>query len=239
MLYYKLYRRRKSLYLGGSIFAILVIFMYYSNNSTDSEFNQAESGHEEKGGQNRHLPRMASERININTYKIPETCKGCPGEMGNPVFLTAEESKGIGEVYAKEFFNLRASDKISLWRSLPDFRNSACKQINYAHDLPTASVIFIFKNERWSSILRSVYSVINRSPRHLLEEVILVDDLSDIEEVKKPLDDYCEEHFGDIVRILRPTKRLGLIAAKNYGGRRARGDVLVFLDAHIEATEGW
>ena len=57
--------------------------------------------------------------------------------------------------------------------------------------------------------------------------------------MKKPLDDYCEKHFGNIVKILRPTKRLGLIAAKNYGGRYATGDVLVFLDAHIEATTGW
>jgi hypothetical protein len=60
-----------------------------------------------------------------------------------------------------------------------------------------------------------------------------------LEEMKKPLDDYCEEHFGDIVKILRPPKRLGLIAAKNYGGRQATGDVVVFLDAHIEANEGW
>jgi polypeptide N-acetylgalactosaminyltransferase len=83
--------------------------------------------------------------------------------------------------------------------------------------LPTASVIFIFKNERWSPVLRSVYSVLNRSPKHLLKEIILVDDQSDIEEMKQKLDDYCKEHFGDIVKILRLPKRLGLIAAKNYG----------------------
>jgi polypeptide N-acetylgalactosaminyltransferase len=41
------------------------------------------------------------------------------------------------------------------------------------------------------------------------------------------------------VKILRPSKRLGLIAAKNYGGRHATGDVVVFLDAHIEANVGW
>jgi polypeptide N-acetylgalactosaminyltransferase len=114
-----------------------------------------------------------------------------------------------------------------------------CKKIKYPDELPTASVVFIFKNERWSPVLRSVYSVINRSPRHLLKEVILVDDQSDIEEMKQPLDDYCEEHFGDIVKILRPPKRLGLIAAKNYGGRFATGDVVIFLDAHIEANHGW
>ena len=37
--------------------------------------------------------------------------------------LKAQEEIGIDEVYKKEFFNLRASDKISLWRTLPDFRN--------------------------------------------------------------------------------------------------------------------
>ncbi len=100
-------------------------------------------------------------------------------------------------------------------------------------------MIFIFKNERWSPVLRSVYSVINRSPRKYLKEVILVDDQSEIDEVKKPLDDYCKKHFGNIVKILRAPKRLGLIAAKNYGGRVATGDVVVFLDAHIEANAGW
>ena len=111
--------------------------------------------------------------------------------------------------------------------------------MKYPEDLPTASVVFIFKNERWSPVLRSVYSVLNRSPRHLLKEIILVDDQSDIEEMKEPLDKYCEEHFGDIVKILRPPKRLGLIAAKNFGARQATGDVVVFFDAHIEANAGW
>ena len=57
--------------------------------------------------------------------------------------------------------------------------------------------------------------------------------------MKKKLDDYCEEHFGSLVRILRAPKRLGLIAAKNYGGRHATGDVVVFLDGHCEASPGW
>ncbi len=33
------------------------------------------------------------------------------------------------------------------------------------------------------------------------------------------LDDYCEEHFGDLVRVLRAPTRLGLIKAKNYGAK--------------------
>jgi hypothetical protein len=179
------------------------------------------------------------ERININNYIIPEPCQDCPGEFGKPVILTSEERVGLAEIEKKEFFNLVASDKVSLWRSLKDVREPECKELRYPIDLPTASVIFIFKNERWSPLLRSVYSVINRSPRHLLKEVILVDDMSENDDVKKPLDDYCEKHFGDIVKIYRATKRLGLIAGKTFGARKATGDVIVFLDAHIEATDGW
>jgi polypeptide N-acetylgalactosaminyltransferase len=41
-------------------------------------------------------------------------------------------------------------------------------------------VVIVFKNERWSPVLRTVYSVLNRSPKNFLKEVILVDDQSDI-----------------------------------------------------------
>ncbi len=53
------------------------------------------------------------------------------------------------------------------------------------------------------------------------------------------MNDYCEEHFGEIVRIIRAPQRLGLIAAKNFGAKEAVGDVLVFLDSHCEAAKGW
>lgn len=40
-------------------------------------------------------------------------------------------------------------------------------------------MVFIFVNEALSVILRSVHSVVNHTPAHLLKEIILVDDNSD------------------------------------------------------------
>jgi polypeptide N-acetylgalactosaminyltransferase len=54
------------------------------------------------------------------------------------------------------------------------------------------------------------------------------------------LDSYLGYHFPDgRVRVLRNKKREGLIRTRLFGAREAKGDILIFLDSHIEATIGW
>lgn len=72
---------------------------------------------------------------------------------------------------------LTASGLFSLSKLCSVYR---CKEEKYDYEnLPKTSVIIAFYNEAWSTLLRTVYSVLETSPDMLLEEVILVDDYSD------------------------------------------------------------
>ena len=55
---------------------------------------------------------------------------------------------------------------------------SRCKTRTYEHDLPTTSIIIPYFDEWPSVLIRSLYSIVNRTPRHLLQEIILIDDAS-------------------------------------------------------------
>jgi polypeptide N-acetylgalactosaminyltransferase len=41
------------------------------------------------------------------------------------------------------------------------------------------------------------------------------------------------------VHVLRTHKRSGLIRARLIGAKQVKGQVITFLDAHCECTEGW
>ena len=69
-------------------------------------------------------------------------------------------------------FNKVVSDRVSLWRSLPDMRSRDCRALDRANpSLPASSVVIIFNNEALSALLRTVWSVLDRTPGPLLHEV--------------------------------------------------------------------
>ena len=42
-----------------------------------------------------------------------------------------------------------------------------------------------------------------------------------------------------IVKVVKVPERLGLIRARTKGAEIATGDLIVFLDSHIECSDGW
>uniref|UniRef100_A0ABI7Z731 Polypeptide N-acetylgalactosaminyltransferase n=1 Tax=Felis catus TaxID=9685 RepID=A0ABI7Z731_FELCA len=103
--------------------------------------------------------------------------------------------------------------------------------------LPTTSVIIVFHNEAWSTLLRTVHSVLYSSPAILLKEIILVDDASVDEYLHDKLEEYIKQF--SIVKIVRQRERKGLITARLLGATVATAETLTFLDAHCECFYGW
>ncbi|XP_032853243.1 polypeptide N-acetylgalactosaminyltransferase 13 isoform X6 [Tyto alba] len=161
-----------------------------------------------------------------------------PGEMGKAVLIPKDDQEKMKELFKINQFNLMASDLIALNRSLPDVRLDGCKTKVYPDELPNTSVVIVFHNEAWSTLLRTVYSVINRSPPRLLSEIILVDDASEREFLKASLENYVR-NLEVSVRIIRMEQRSGLIRARLRGAAASKGQVITFLDAHCECTLGW
>ncbi|XP_072300465.1 polypeptide N-acetylgalactosaminyltransferase 5 [Eucyclogobius newberryi] len=159
------------------------------------------------------------------------------GQFGRPVIMGDEEDTEVKKRWAEGHFNVHLSDQIPLDRAIPDTRPKTCKANLVHNDLPTTSVIFCFVDEVWSTLLRSVHSVLNRSPPHLLKEVILVDDCSTRDYLNEQLDDYMAQIPK--VKIVRLKERQGLIRARMAGAAVATGEVLTFLDSHIECNVGW
>ncbi|KAF2881243.1 hypothetical protein ILUMI_24923 [Ignelater luminosus] len=167
-----------------------------------------------------------------------EPVPGYPGELGKAVHIPPEKEAIMKEKFKINQFNLMASDMISLNRSLADVRLDGCLDKRYPKLLPTTSIVIVFHNEAWSTLLRTVWSVINRSPRPLLKEIILVDDASEREHLGRKLEEYAKK-LPVPVHIFRTEKRSGLIRARLLGAKHVKGQVITFLDAHCECTEGW
>ncbi len=100
--------------------------------------------------------------------------------------------------------------------------------------------MIIYTNEAYSSLIRTLHSVINKTPPHLLREIILVDDFSDKRDLKGKLERYIATHFPlGKIRLVKLLRRSGLIRARMVGAHLALGNVLVFLDAHCECVDTW
>ncbi|XP_031624900.1 N-acetylgalactosaminyltransferase 6-like [Contarinia nasturtii] len=179
------------------------------------------------------------ERIDWHDWTLieEEKARNGLGEHGDPAYLSSypSYSQDINDTFG---YNGYLSDKIALNRSLKDLRPPACITQKYLAVLPSVSVIIIFHNEHLNTLLRTCYSVWKRSPNSLLEEIILVDDASTMAGFSKDLNEYVERNMP-IIKVVRLNKRSGLMKARTFGAKVAKGEILVFLDAHCEAYHNW
>ncbi|XP_068092762.1 polypeptide N-acetylgalactosaminyltransferase 12 isoform X2 [Hyperolius riggenbachi] len=238
-------RRRKTVCLLAVISCILFFGFLLSSKGAEDKNQLNSDGHESQ----EHVERRAEpaveneltdEQLKKPVYERPPLDPGALGEFGRAVKLElqGEEKKLEEESINKHQINIYLSDKISLHRRLEERWNPMCGKVKYDYRrLPTTSVVIAFYNEAWSTLLRTVHSILYSSPDILLEEIILVDDYSEKEHLKAPLQEYVSTLKK--VRLVRATKREGLVRARLLGASKATGEVLTFLDCHCECHDGW
>uniref|UniRef100_A0A8W7M2T9 Polypeptide N-acetylgalactosaminyltransferase n=1 Tax=Anopheles arabiensis TaxID=7173 RepID=A0A8W7M2T9_ANOAR len=166
---------------------------------------------------------------------------------GGPVFATTAAP------FEQHHFNRTVSDRLGISRPIPDTRHPNCLQRTYLTTPGrTTSVIITFHNEAISTLLRTIGSILQRTPLDMLHEIILIDDSSTNHEddaQQHPAKDDRREQSTlryyellaqiPLVRYYRNTVRQGLIRSRNIGATYASGSFVLFLDSHCEVNRGW
>src|SRR6266567_2790668 len=94
---------------------------------------------------------------------------------------------------------------------------------------PRISVVIITRNEG-AEIQATVTNLLETLPADR-RELIVVDDGST---------DGSADFLEDMPEVLLSVSdRVGVARARNLGGSRASGDVILFSDAHVRAPQGW
>ncbi|XP_052792360.1 polypeptide N-acetylgalactosaminyltransferase 14-like [Mya arenaria] len=151
------------------------------------------------------------------------------------------DSDLVTESQRKHGINVALSDLLPLNRPVPDSRPSGCRYLKYPEaDLPTVSVVIPFHNEWPSVLLRTVHSLVSRTPSRLLKQIILVDDNSNLPGLQAHLEEQLRRQFpGPLVELRRLQVRTGLIGARLEGLKYVTADTVSFFDSHMEVNENW
>ncbi|XP_064811640.1 polypeptide N-acetylgalactosaminyltransferase 16-like [Oncorhynchus masou masou] len=155
------------------------------------------------------------------------------GSFDEKAYLLEKQLKAGDDPYRDHAFNLAESDRLGSERAIRDTRHYRCASVNYDANLPPTSIIITFNNEARSTLLRTIKSVLLRSPPSLIQEIILIDDFSTDPEDCQLLSQIPK------VRCLRNGRREGLIRSRVRGADSASASILTFLDSHCEVNTDW
>ncbi|KAG9268613.1 polypeptide N-acetylgalactosaminyltransferase 16 [Astyanax mexicanus] len=155
------------------------------------------------------------------------------GTFDERAYLASKQLKAGEDPYREHAFNLQESDRLGSERAIRDTRHYRCASMTFDPDLTSTSIIITFHNEARSTLLRTIKSVLLRSPPHLIQEIILVDDFSSDPEDCQLLSQIPK------VRCLRNDRREGLIRSRVRGASAASASILTFLDSHCEVNTDW
>ncbi|XP_063687600.1 probable N-acetylgalactosaminyltransferase 8 [Bolinopsis microptera] len=101
----------------------------------------------------------------------------------------------------------------------------------------SVSVVMCMKNELIYLLLRTLTTLVKRTPPHLLREILLIDDGSDTDSSSEITDFSLK--MGIPIKIQRNNVSVGITNCRNSAIRQAEGEVVVILDTHMEVSDIW
>lgn len=116
-------------HLIGCVIIIIVLYkVWYSvlddNQAGDSQLDNAELGFNKRDSANGLIMKKAAYRYDRYANRDKENV-GSPGERGVAVQLTGKDKALADSLFKKEAFNIIASNRIALNRTLKDIRDPA------------------------------------------------------------------------------------------------------------------
>ncbi|XP_078255064.1 polypeptide N-acetylgalactosaminyltransferase 14 [Rhinoraja longicauda] len=164
------------------------------------------------------------------SWELPEEQ---PEEFDERGYLVGKRWRRGEDPYRRHAFNQRESGRVPSTRTVHDTRHYRCSLQPWEGELPPTSIIITVHNEERAALLRTVRSLLNRTPAYLVHEIILVDDFS-----QDPAD--CQLLTAlPKVKSLRNQQREGLIRSRVRGADAATAGILTFLDSHCEVNRDW
>lgn len=123
------------------------------------------------------MPTLTNyEKIDWHNYDIMNTDKmrSGPGENCEDVKIDMLQEIPMKISMIDNGYNSIVSDQVSQNRSNPDYRGVDCITQLYYANLPKVSIILTYRNDVISIALRTITSIVNRTPTELLGEIILI-----------------------------------------------------------------
>ena len=162
-----------------------------------------------------------------------------PDESFEHTYLTPIERRKY-----KHLRNLGKNGHVNKGKGIKNNFNPLCRHYRFdVSVMPTVSVIMTTQNEpdNWISI--SVESILARTPPSLLTEIIIVDDnglpghhglpINIRQNVNESEWTYISS-LSSKVKIIQHSNREGCARSRLTGAKAATGEVLMFIDSHIE-----
>ena len=162
-----------------------------------------------------------------------------PDDSFERIYLTDEERPKY-----KHLRNLGKGGQVNKGIGIKHFFNPICRHYRFDESrLPTVSVVITTQNEpdNWISI--TVESILARTPPNLLVDVIVVDD-NGIPghhglppNIRKNVDEDEWEYIKSLspkVKVIQHDDREGCARSRLTGAKVATGEILMFVDSHIE-----